>query len=60
MPFRVSIFVSTVTVFENEGVPNYTCESAFQFLTRNSCIKGRKIERLDTGYIYYSKKFKIT
>ena len=33
--------------FENEGVTKNTSDSAFQFLVRNSRIKGRKIERLD-------------
>ena len=34
------IFVSAITVFKNEGVPNDTSESAFQFIVRNSCTEG--------------------
>ena len=47
------MLLSVVTVFDNEGVPNNNSESAFQFRMRNSCIKGRKIERLDTCYMVY-------
>ena len=53
------IFVSVVTVFENEGVPNNTSESAFQFILRNNCIKGRKIERLDACYMVEILIFKM-
>ena len=34
------IFVSAVTVFENEGVPNDVSESVFQLIVGNNCIKG--------------------
>ena len=36
------VFVSTVTVFENEGVSDNTGESVFQFLVRYGCIKSGK------------------
>ena len=31
----------------NKRVPNDSCESAFKFLVRNACVKGRKIKGLD-------------
>ena len=31
----------------NERVPDDSCESAFKFLVRNDCVKGRKITGLD-------------
>ena len=46
--------VSTVTVFENEGVSDNTSESVFQFLVRYGCIKRAKIERLDACYMVES------
>ena len=33
-------------------VPNNTSESAFLFIVRNSCIKGRKFERLVSCLLY--------
>ena len=36
------IFVSTVAVFENEGVLDNTNESVFQFLVSYGCIKRGK------------------
>ena len=42
--------VSTVTVFENEGVSDNTGESVFQFLVRYGCIMSGKIKRLDACY----------
>ena len=48
------IFVSTVTVFENEGVSDNTSESVFQFLVRYGCIKRGKIKRLDAWYMIES------
>ena len=43
------IFVSTVTVSENDGVSDNTIESVcfFQFPLRYGCIKRGKIEKLD-------------
>ena len=35
--------LSTVTVFENEGVPDNIGESLFQFPMRYGCIKSGKI-----------------
>ena len=56
-------FVSAVTVFENEGDPSNTCKSVFQFLLRNSCIKGRKIKQLGAFYVdeirSYNNSFKF-
>ena len=31
----------------NKRVPNDSCESAFKFLVRNGCVKGRKIKGID-------------
>ena len=31
----------------NKRVPNDSCKSAFKFLVRNGCVKGRKIKGLD-------------
>ena len=47
------------SVFEHEGVPNHTSESAFQFIVRNSCIKGWKVERFDACYIVEIRRFKM-
>ena len=41
---QYQIFVSTVTVFENEGVSDNTGESVFQFLVRYGCIKSGTIK----------------
>ena len=40
---QYQIFISVV---ESEGLDYITCESTFQFLERNSCIKGRKSKDL--------------
>ena len=53
------IFVSTVTVFENEGVSDDTGESVFQFLVRFGCIKSGKIKRLDACYMVESWRLKM-
>ena len=52
-------FVSTVTIFENEGVSDNTGESVFQFLMRYGCIKSGKIKRLDACYTVESWRFKM-
>ena len=31
----------------NKTVPDDSCESAFKFLVRNGCVKGRKIKGLN-------------
>ena len=41
----IQIFVSTVTVFENEGVSDNTGESVFQFVVRYGCIKSGKNQK---------------
>ena len=56
---QYQIFVSTVTVFENEGVSDNTGESVFQFLVRYGCIKSGKIKRLDACYTVESWRFKM-
>ena len=53
------IFVSTATVFENEGVSDNTIEFDFQFLVRRGCIKRGKIKRLDACYMVESGRFKL-
>ena len=53
------IYVSTVTVFENEGVLDKTGESVFQFLVKYGCIKRGKIKRFDVCYIVESWRFKM-
>ena len=53
------IFVSMVTVFENEGVSHNTSESVFQFLVRYGCIKREKLKRLDACYMVESWRFKM-
>ena len=53
------IFVSTVTVFENEGVSDDTGESFFQFLVRYGCKKSGKIKRLYACYMIESWRFKM-
>ena len=58
-PIFVYIFVSTVNVFENEGVSDDTGESFFQFLVRYGCIKSGKIKRLDACYTIESWRFKM-
>ena len=35
-------------IFLNERVWNDSCKSAFKFLVRNGCVKGREIKGLDT------------
>ena len=47
----LDICICSNRFFENEGVPNNTSESVFRFIVRNSCIKGRKIERLYVCYL---------
>ena len=59
MFLRAQIFVSTVTVFENEGVSDNTSKSVFQFLVRYGCIKSGKIKRLDACYTAESWRFKM-
>ena len=39
--------VSAISIFVNKRVPDDSCESAFKFLVRNGCVKGRKIKGLD-------------
>ena len=53
------IFVSTVTVFENESVLDSTSESVFQFLVRYGNIKRGKINGLDACYKVESWRFKM-
>ena len=57
--YQILVFVSTVTVFENEGVLDNTSESVFQFLVRFGCIKFVKIERLDACYMFERWRFKF-
>ena len=45
--------------FSSEGVSNDTSESAFQFIVRNSGMRGRKIERLDACYMVVIRRFKM-
>ena len=52
------MFVSTVTVSENEGVSDNTCVSVFQFLVRYGCIKSGKIKGLDACNMVESWRFK--
>ena len=48
---KYQMFVSTVTVFENEGFSDNTSESVFQFLVKYSWIKRGKIKRLVACYM---------
>ena len=40
-------FVSSISIFVNKRVTDDSCESAFKFLVRNGCVKGRQIKGLD-------------
>ena len=40
-------FVSAIPIFVNKRVSDDSCESAFKFLVRNGCVKGRKIKGLN-------------
>ena len=51
--------MSTVTVFENEGISDNTGESVFRFLVGYGCIKGGKIKRLDACYMVESLRFNM-
>ena len=53
------LFVSTVTVFENEGVSDNTGESVIQILVRYGCIKSGKIKILDASDMVESLRFKM-
>ena len=53
------IFVSTVTISENEGVSDNTSEPVFQFLVRYGCIKSGKIKGLDACNMVESWRFKM-
>ena len=45
--------------FEHEGVPNDTSQSVFQFIVRNSCIKGWKVERFERIKLGYALIYMI-
>ena len=45
--YKNQIFVSPISFFVKIGVSYNTCQSAFRFLVRNGCVKGRKIKGLD-------------
>ena len=53
------IFVSTVSISENEGVSNNTSVSVFQFLVRYGCIKSGKTKGLDACNMVESWRFKM-
>ena len=55
----LDICISDYRFFLNEGVPNNTSESAFQFIVRNSRLKGRKIEKLDACYMVEIRRLKM-
>ena len=38
----------------NKRVPDDSCESAFKFLVRNGCVKGRKIKGLNACDSFYN------
>ena len=45
--------------FRKWRIPNNTSEFAFQFIVRKSCIKGRKIERLDACHMVEIRRCKM-
>ena len=44
---KLKKIVSAISIFVNETVSDDSCESAYKFLVRNGCVKGRKIKELD-------------
>ena len=49
--FLYQIIVSLLSIFVNKIVTCESCECAFTFLTRNVCVKDRKIGTLAAGYL---------
>ena len=52
-------FVSAISIFVNERVPDDCCKHALQFLVRNCSVKGRKIEGLDVSDKVEILRFKM-